>query len=122
MAKMISLDPIPRIEGHLRVTVEIDNGKVKDAWASATMFRGFNIFGKGRDPRDVWHICQRICGVCPTPHGIAGAQATERAFGVDKVPDNARLVRNMMEAAQLAYDHVLWFYQLNALDYVNVSA
>lgn len=120
MAELIKLDPVTRIEGHLRVTVEVDAGKVKDAWVTSTMFRGFNIFCRGRDPRDVWHMGARICGVCPSPHGLNGVQATERAFGVDKVPDNARLVRNMVEATQLAYDHVLWFYHLNGLDYVNV--
>lgn len=117
---LVKIDPVPRIEGHLRVTVEVDGGKVKDAWCTSTMFRGFNIFSKGRDPRDIWHIGSRICGVCPTPHAINGVQAAERAMGVDKVPDNARLVRNMLEATQLAYDHVLWFYHLNGLDYVNI--
>lgn len=117
---LVTVDPVTRIEGHLRITVEIDSGEVKDAWCTSTLFRGFNIFCRGRDPRDVWHMGARICGVCPSPHGLNGAQATERAMGIDKVPDNARLVRNMIEATQLAYDHVLWFYHLNGLDYVNV--
>ncbi|HEY3374762.1 MAG TPA: nickel-dependent hydrogenase large subunit [Candidatus Aquicultor sp.] len=119
MAKVV-IDPVTRIEGHLRITAVVENGKVTDAWNTATLFRGFEIFMKGRDPRDSWHFAQRICGVCPTPHGTASAMAAEHAMGIEKVTDNARLVRNMMEAAQIAYDHILWFYILNAFDYVNV--
>lgn len=118
--KKVVIDPVTRIEGHLRVTCVVENGKVTDAWNTATMFRGFEIFMKNRDPRDCWHFAQRICGVCPTPHAHASVLATEHAFGVDKVPDNARLFRNMMEAAHIGYDHILWFYILNAFDYVNV--
>lgn len=119
MAKVV-IDPITRIEGHLRITCEVENGKVKDAWNTCTLFRGFEIFMEGVDPRDTWHYAQRICGVCPTPHALNSAVAAEHAMGVDKVPDNARLIRNMLEATQIGYDSILWFYILNAFDYVNV--
>lgn len=118
--KAIVIDPVTRIEGHLRITAVVENGKVTDAWNSATMFRGFEIFMRGRDPRDAWHFGSRICGVCPNPHAWNGAKAGETAMGIAKVPDGARLVRNMMEAAQIAYDHILHFYVLQAFDYVNV--
>jgi hydrogenase large subunit len=116
----VVIDPVTRIEGHLRITAVVENGKVTDAWNTCTLFRGFNIFMKDRDPRDVWHFAMRICGVCPTPHGWNGVRASEMAMGVEKMDDNTRLVRNMMEASQLGYDHILWFYILNAFDYVNV--
>ncbi len=119
MVKVI-IDPITRIEGHLRITCMVENGKVTDAWNTCTLFRGFEIFMKNRDPRDVWHFAMRICGVCPTPHGFNAVRASEEAMGVEKMDDNTRLVRNMMEASQIGYDHILWFYILNAFDYVNV--
>jgi len=119
MTKVV-IDPITRIEGHLRITVDVENGVVKDAWNTCTLFRGFEIFMKNRDPRDAWQFAQRICGVCPTPHAHNGLIAAEMAIGIPTVPDNARLVRNIMEASQLAYDSILWFYILNAFDYVNV--
>src|SRR5664280_2838360 len=119
MTKVV-IDPITRIEGHLRITVEVENGKVKDAWNTCTLFRGFEILMENIDPRDTWHYAQRICGVCPNPHALNSATAAERAMGVAKVPDNARLVRNMLDATQLGYDSILWFYILNAFDYVNV--
>jgi [NiFe] hydrogenase large subunit len=119
MTKVV-IDPITRIEGHLRITVEVENGQVKDAWNTCTLFRGFEIFMENIDPRDTWHYAQRICGVCPNPHALNSATASERAMGVATVPDNARLVRNMLDATQLGYDSILWFYILNAFDYVNV--
>jgi [NiFe] hydrogenase large subunit len=115
MARVV-VDPVTRLEGHVRVEVEVDNGVVKDAWTSCTLFRGFEIFIKDRDPRDAWHIAHRICGVCPTSHGIA---ALEESFDVEP-PDNAVIVRNLLEAAQYLHSHVLWFYTLNAFDYVDV--
>lgn len=118
--RKIVIDPVTRIEGHLRVTAVVEDGKVTDAWTSSLLFRGFEIFMKDRDPRDVWHFAMRICGVCPTPHGWNGVRASEMAMGVEKMDDATRLVRNMMEASQIAYDHILWFYVLNAFDYVNV--
>ncbi len=119
MTKVV-IDPITRIEGHLRITCVVENGKVTDAWNTATLFRGFEIFMKGRDPKSIWQFAQRICGVCPTPHAFNSVRAVETALGMDKVPDSTRLIRNMMEAAQLGYDHILWFYHLNGFDYVNV--
>lgn len=119
MPKVV-IDPVTRIEGHLRVTCQVENGRVVDAWNTATQFRGFHVFMKDRDPRDAWQFAQRICGVCPTPHAHASVLATEHAMGVEKVPDAARLMRNMYEASHIGYDHILWFYVLNAFDYVNV--
>lgn len=118
MARVV-IDPVTRIEGHLRIEVEIDGGKVKDAWTTCTLFRGFEIFLKDRDPRDAWHIAHRICGVCPTSHGMAATQGLEQSFKVTP-PANAVLVRNLMECAQLQHSHILWFYTLNAFDYVDV--
>ena len=119
MAKRVVIDPIPRIEGHLRIEVEVENGKVKDAWSSGTLFRGFEIILQGRDPRDAWFITQRICGVCPVSHGHTSTLGLEQSFQVTP-PDNARIVRNLIEGGQFVHSHILWFYQLNALDYVDV--
>jgi Ni,Fe-hydrogenase I large subunit len=118
----VVIDPVTRIEGHLRITCEVENGKVKNAWNTCTMFRGFEIFMKDIAPQDTWTYAMRICGVCPTPHGINSAAAAEKAMGVDLIPDNARLIRNMLMAAQLGYDSILWLYPLAALDYVNVPS
>ncbi len=119
MGERIVIDPITRIEGHLRIEVEIANGKVVNAWNTTTLFRGYEIILKGRDPRDAWHFSHRICGICPTSHGHTASMSLEDSFGVTP-PDNARLIRNLMEAAQIGYDHVLWFYILNGFDYVDV--
>lgn len=119
MAKVV-IDPFTRIEGHLRITCVVENGKVTEAWNTATLFRGFEIILKNRDPLSVWQFAQRICGVCPNPHAWNSVRAVERALGMEKMDDNARLLRNMVEAAQIGYDHILWFYILNAFDYVNV--
>ncbi len=121
MAKQkVVIDPLTRIEGHLRITCAVENGKVTDAWNTCTMFRGFEMVMKNRKPADCWHFAMRICGVCPTPHGVVAAGAAEAAMGLTKIPENAVLLRNMLLAAMLGYDHILWFYQLNAFDYVNV--
>lgn len=119
MPKVV-IDPVTRIEGHLRVTCQVENGKVTNAWNHAMQFRGFEIFMKDRDPRDAWQFAQRICGVCPTPHAHASCLATEHAMGIEQVPDAARILRNIMEVTHVGYDHILWFYVLNAFDYVNV--
>ena len=115
----ITIDPFTRIEGHLRIDVEVEGGKVKDAWTTGTLFRGFEIILQGRDPRDAWHITQRICGVCPTSHGHASSMSMDDAFKV-RPPDNGRIIRNIIEGAQFVHSHILWFYHLNALDYVDV--
>jgi hydrogenase large subunit len=115
----VVIDPITRIEGHLRVEVEVENGKVVDAWSSGTLFRGMEKVLVNREPTDAFYIAQRICGVCPISHGHASTMATEKALGI-KIPEGARLVRNIIEAAQFLHSHVLWFYTLGALDYVDV--
>jgi len=118
MARVV-VDPIPRIEGHLRIEVEIENGKVKDAWSSGTLFRGLEIILQGRDPRDAHLLTQRSCGVCTLVHSLASVRAVEDALKV-KIPTNARIVRNLTHAAQNMHDHPVHFYQLCALDWVDV--
>jgi Ni,Fe-hydrogenase I large subunit len=115
----VVVDPVTRIEGHLRVEAEVDGGVVRDAWSSATMFRGVELILKGRDPRDAWAFTQRICGVCTTVHAIASIRAVENAVGAQP-PANARLLRNLIIAAQCVQDHVIHFYHLHALDWVDV--
>jgi hydrogenase large subunit len=115
----VVVDPVTRIEGHLRIEAEVDGGRVTDAWSSSTMFRGIEIILKGRDPRDAWAFTQRICGVCTTVHAIASIRAVERAIGATP-PPNARLLRNLIIAAQCVQDHVVHFYHLHALDWVDL--
>ncbi|MHB1552083.1 MAG: nickel-dependent hydrogenase large subunit [Vulcanimicrobiaceae bacterium] len=115
----IVVDPITRIEGHLRIEAEVDGGVLRDAWSSSTMFRGIEIILQGRDPRDAWIFTQRICGVCTTVHALASVLAVENAIGAVP-PPNARLLRNLITAAQFVQDHVVHFYQLHALDWVDV--
>ena len=121
MPSRIVVDPITRIEGHLRIEAEVDGGKVTDAWASGTMFRGMEIILRGRDPRDAWLFTQRICVVCTTVHAIASVRAVENALGI-RIPPNARLLRNLIMASQNIQDHVIHFYILHALDWVDVSS
>ena len=115
----IAIDPITRIEGHLRIEAKVENGVVTEAWSAATMFRGIEQILKGRDPRDAWAITQRLCGVCTTVHAIASVRAVEDALEVT-VPDNARILRNLIEAVQYVQDHVIHFYHLHALDWVDI--
>jgi Ni,Fe-hydrogenase I large subunit len=115
----VVVDPVTRIEGHLRIEAEVDGGRVTDAWSSATMFRGVELILQGRDPRDAWAFTQRICGVCTTVHAIASIRAVENAIGAEP-PPNARLLRNLIIAAQVVQDHVIHFYHLHALDWVDV--
>lgn len=117
----IVVDPITRIEGHLRIEVEVENGRVKDARSVATMFRGLEIILKGRDPRDAQHFTQRTCGVCTYTHALASTRALEDAIGVE-IPRNATAIRNLMLGMQYLHDHVVHFYHLHALDFVDVSA
>ena len=116
MPKVV-IDPMTRIEGHLKIEVDVDDGKVVDARSSGTLFRGFEIILKGRDPRDAQHITQRICGVCPTSHAMASARCLDDAFGAE-VPPNGRIVRNLIHGANYIMSHILHFYHLAALDYV----
>lgn len=118
MAKIV-IDPLTRIEGHLRIEAEISGGKITGAWSSGTMFRGIETILKGRDPRDAWVFTQRICGVCTTVHAICSVRAVEDALGI-QVPPNARMIRNILEAIQYVQDHVIHFYHLHALDWVDI--
>ncbi len=119
MGKRIIVDPITRIEGHLRIEVEIEGGKVKDAWSSGQMFRGIEIILQGRDPRDAPLFVQRSCGVCTYVHYLSSVRAVEDAVGVT-IPDNARIIRNLLHGAQFQQDHIVHFYHLHALDFVDV--
>ncbi len=119
MAQRIVIDPITRIEGHLRVEAEIKNGKITDVYSSGTMVRGIETIVQGRDPRDVWAFVGRVCGVCTTVHSLASVRAVEDALGIT-IPANAEMVRNIMFATQYLHDHVVHFYHLHALDWVDV--
>jgi len=119
MSERIVVDPITRIEGHLRIEAEIKDGVITDAWSSATMVRGIENIVKGRDPRDVWAFVQRSCGVCTTVHALASVRAVEDALDI-VIPPNAELVRNIMQGALYMHDHTVHFYHLHALDWVDV--
>jgi hydrogenase large subunit len=120
MSERVVVDPITRIEGHLRIEAETDaNGNIIGASSAGTMVRGIETILKGRDPRDAWAYAQRICGVCTLVHGIASVRSVENALHY-KIPANAQLIRNLMIAAQYVHDHVMHFYHLHALDWVDV--
>jgi len=119
MARIV-VDPVTRIEGHLRIEAEVNGGAVTDAWSSGTMFRGIELILKGRDPREAWIWAQRICGVCTTVHALTSVRAVEDALGIE-VPENANLIRNIIGASQYVQDHVIHFYHLHALDWVDVT-
>ena len=119
MAKRIVVDPITRIEGHLRIEADIQNGRIADAFSSGTMVRGIEIILKGRDPRDAWAFTERVCGVCTTVHALASVRTVENALGII-IPPNAELIRNLMFCAHYLQDHVVHFYILHALDWVDV--
>ena len=119
MSERIVIDPITRIEGHLRIEAEINNGKVTEAYSSGTMIRMLETILKGRDPRDAWAFVGRACGVCTTVHSLASVRAVEDALDI-VVPPNADLVRNLMFCAQYIHDHVVHFYHLHAMDWVDV--
>lgn len=124
-AQRVVVDPITRIEGHLRIEAETDvDGRILKAYSAGTMVRGIEIILRGRDPRDAWAFAQRICGVCTLVHGVASVRAVEdalhRAIPGYALPPNAELIRNLMIAAQHVHDHVMHFYHLHALDWVDV--
>ena len=119
MSNRIVIDPVTRIEGHLRIEAVIENGVVTDAYSAGTMVRGIEKILKGRDPRDAWAFTERVCGVCTTVHALASCRSVEDALGIS-VPRNAELVRNLMFCAQYVQDHVVHFYHLHALDWVDV--
>lgn len=119
MAERVVVDPITRIEGHLRIEAETDGGVITRAYSSGTMVRGIETILRGRDPRDAWAFAQRICGVCTLVHGMASIRSVEDALDY-AIPPNAQLIRNLMIAAQFVHDHVMHFYHLHALDWVDV--
>ena len=118
-ARTITLDPVTRIEGHLRIDAEVDNNQVTKAWSSAQMWRGLEIILKGKEPQDAWVLAQRICGVCTTVHAIASIRAVENALKAT-VPMNANYIRNIIMSQHSVQDHIVHFYHLSALDWVDV--
>ncbi len=119
MSKRVVVDPITRIEGHLRIEAQMEGDKIAQAYSAGTMVRGIETILKGRDPRDAWAFAQRICGVCTLVHGIASVRSVENALNYS-IPPNAQLIRNLMIGAQYVHDHVMHFYHLHALDWVDV--
>jgi hydrogenase large subunit len=119
MTERVVVDPITRIEGHLRIEAQMNGKQIESAYSSGTMVRGIELIMRGRDPRDAWAFTQRICGVCTLVHGIASVRAVEDALNYE-IPTNAQLIRNLMIAAQYVHDHVMHFYHLHALDWVDV--
>ena len=117
----VTIDPITRIEGHLRIDVDVENGKVQKAWSSGQMWRGVELILLGRDPRDAWAITQRICGVCTTVHAVTSVRAVENALQLE-VPLNAQYIRNMIILAHSIHDFIVHFYHLSALDWVDVTS
>ena len=118
--KRIVVDPITRIEGHLRIEVNVDKDNViRNAVSTGTMWRGLEVILKGRDPRDAWAFTERICGVCTGVHALASVRAVEDAIGI-QIPKNANIIRNLMHATLYAQDHLVHFYHLHALDWVDV--
>ena len=120
-ATRVVVDPITRIEGHLRIEAQADNGRITNAWSTSTQFRGIEIVMQGRDPRDAWAFTQRICGVCTVVHAVASCRAVEDALGI-RIPPNANLIRNLVHGMQFIQDHVIHFYHLHALDWVDVTS
>ncbi len=121
MSERVVVDPITRIEGHLRIEAQMDGDTIAQAYSSGTMVRGIEIILQGRDPRDAWAFAQRICGVCTLVHAIASIRSVEDALEIE-MPKNAQLIRNLMIGAQYVHDHVMHFYHLHALDWVDIVA
>ena len=121
MAQRIVIDPITRIEGHLKIEVEVENGIVKDAWSAGTMARGWEILLHDRDPRDAPYVTSRVCGVCEGVHAIASSQALDHAFNID-IPEAGRIMRNLFCGGLYMHDHFIHFYVLSALDYLDIMA
>lgn len=120
MATRLTIDPISRIEGHLRIDVGIDGGKVNEAWASCTMWRGIENIIRSRDSREAWLFAQRFCGVCTTVHAMASVRSVEDALKLE-IPANAQHIRNLILIAHALHDHIVHFYHLSALDFVDVT-
>ena len=121
MSERIVVDPVTRIEGHLRIDVEVEGGEVRNSWSSGQMWRGIEKILEGHDPRDAWIYTQRICGVCTTVHAITSVRAVENALGLE-IPQNASLIRNLILAGHALHDHIVHFYHLSALDWVDVTS
>lgn len=121
MTVKVNIDPITRIEGHLAVSIEVESGNIVNAHSKGEMFRGFEMILKGRDPLDAQQITQRICGVCPVSHGMASILAQDEAYGITP-PKNGRLVRNLILGANYIQSHIIHFYHLSALDFVDIAA
>jgi hydrogenase large subunit len=121
MSQRVTIDPVTRIEGHLRIDLEVDGGRVRNAWSSGTMWRGIETILKGRDPREAWVFVQRICGVCTTVHAVASVRSVENALGLE-VPINAQYIRNLLVTSHALHDHIVHFYHLCALDWVDVTS
>ena len=118
--RRIVVDPVTRIEGHLRVQATLgDDGRIADSMSTGTMWRGLEVILKGRDPRDAWAFVERICGVCTGIHALAAVRSVEDALGI-KIPKNANIMRNLVNATLYVHDHLVHFYQLSALDWVDV--
>ena len=118
----ITIDPVTRIEGHMKIEAVVEEGQVKEARSSGVLFRGFELILRGRDPRDAQRLTQRICGICPTSHSTAATLNLDSAFGIaDKIPDNGRIIRNLILGSAHIADHILHFYLLAALDYVDIA-
>jgi hydrogenase large subunit len=123
MATKVIVDPVTRLEGHLSIECQVDGGKVIEAQSTGTLFRGLELILQGHDPRDAQDYVQRICSVCPVTHGFAAALALDDAFGLTgQIPENGRIVRNLLLGANLLHSHILHFYHLAALDYVDASS
>ena len=120
MSEKVVIDPVTRIEGHLRIEVLAEGDQITDAWSQTTQFKGVEIVLRGRDPRDAWAFAQRICGVCTVVHAIASIRAVEDALAYP-VPKAADIIRNLVLGSQMVQDHVIHFYHLHALDFVNVA-
>ncbi|MBF0102279.1 MAG: nickel-dependent hydrogenase large subunit [Desulfobacterales bacterium] len=121
MGKSVVIDPITRIEGHLAIKVEVEQDRIVNAECRGEMFRGFEVFLRGRDPMDAQQITQRICGVCPISHGIASILAQDMAYQI-RLPSNGRLVRNLIQGANFIQSHIIHFYHLSALDFIDIAA
>jgi hydrogenase large subunit len=121
MSRRITVDPITRIEGHLRIDVEVEGGQVRNSWSSGQMWRGIELILEGKDPRDAWLFTQRICGVCTTVHAIASVRTVENALKLE-IPANAQYIRNLILIAHSLHDHIVHFYHLSALDWVDITS
>ncbi|GAB6906253.1 Periplasmic (NiFe) hydrogenase large subunit [Desulfosarcina cetonica] len=121
MSKGIVIDPITRIEGHLSISIDVASHQIVQAHSKGEMFRGFEVILKGRNPLDAQQITQRICGVCPVSHGMASILAQDQAYGIH-LPENGRLLRNLILGANYIQSHIIHFYHLAALDFVDIAA